>query len=99
MASPLLAPSTFPFVLDKLGAPQVETKVECLQLIQKMISDPPGPFSKIIEPHLPPLMHALINEYFNQYEDNALQKETAKTIAIVIKKVKEEEGVGITKSH
>lgn len=36
-ASPLFQRYAFPFILDKLNAPQVDTKQECFILLKKMI--------------------------------------------------------------
>ncbi|CDW84913.1 dna repair transcription [Stylonychia lemnae] len=95
-ASPLLAKQAFPFILDKLSAVQVETKLECYQLLQKMV-EVTQPF-KYVEKHLPVALHQTINEYFNNYEDT-LQKISADTIGIIIKRINEQADKGISLSY
>jgi hypothetical protein len=61
--TPLMAKLAFPFILDKLQAPQIDTKIECLQLIQLMIKTY-EPFS-YLEDFLGDTLNMLENEYIN----------------------------------
>lgn len=84
LASAILADQAFPFILDKMQATQVETKIESLQLIQAMIKayEPYQYLSK----HLPVCLHQVSNEYFNQF-DEQLQHHCADTLALILKKM------------
>ena len=84
MSSNLLAQFSFPFILDKLSATSLETKIECLTLIQKMVEQY-EPY-QIIEKHLPIAIHQILNEYFSYFVDK-LQIVAAETIAKVVKKI------------
>ena len=80
-ASTLLADLAFPFTLDKLGATQTETKLECFSLLQSMTRcyEP----LKAIEKHLRVSVKQVLNEYFN-YFDEGLQKEAAQTLVTIV---------------
>lgn len=92
LASPLLAPSAFPFILDKLTATQVETKLECLALLREMFSFDLGyaqgseaQYLEVAHKHVAPAINLMVNEYFNVVDEN-FKKVTAETIAVVLKR-------------
>lgn len=66
-ASFMLADYSFPFILDKLTATQIETKLECHTLLQRMVElYQPYP---IVEEHLSVVIQQTMNEYFNYYDE------------------------------
>jgi len=80
-SSSLLAGLAFPFILDKLGATQIETKLECFSLLQRMTTtyDPVS----LIEKHLRIASKHIMNEYFNYYDDQ-LQRVAAQTLVVIV---------------
>ena len=70
LASPLLANSAIPFILDKLTATQVETKKECLGLLQQFFGPEGYQDWAILEHHVEPAASLLLGEYFNQPDES-----------------------------
>ena len=87
----MLAESSFPFILDKMTATQIETKKECLALLQKMFSlegyaqGSESQYLQIVHRHVPPAVNLLMNEYFN-IVDEETKKMTAETLALILKR-------------
>jgi hypothetical protein len=69
LASPLLADSSIPFILDKLTATQIETKKECLALLSQFFGPEGYPWSTL-EHHVEPAVSLLLGEYFNQPDES-----------------------------
>lgn len=91
LASPLLAQSAIPFVLDKFKATQIDTKKECLGLLRQMFG-PEGyaqqdnsMYLQVLEKHVAAALNLLSSEYFNTF-DEACQKEIAQTLAVIFKR-------------
>lgn len=91
MASPLLASSAIPFIIDKFKATQIDTKKECLILLQQMFG-PEGytksdekMYFQILEKHVPVSLNLLASEYFNTF-DETCQKMIAQTLAVILKR-------------
>ncbi|TNV84344.1 hypothetical protein FGO68_gene12695 [Halteria grandinella] len=92
LSSPLLAPSAFPFILDKLTAQQTETKLECLGLLRDMFSFEHGycqgseaRYVEVVQGHCGVAVGLMVNEYFNMVDDNC-KRVTAETLALVLKR-------------
>lgn len=83
-ASNLLAKQAIPFILDKMSATQVETKIECMELLQAMFSQDGGYEWATLEKHVAPGVSLMIAEYFNSPEEGC-QRKIAQTIALLLK--------------
>eukprot|EP00347_Sterkiella_histriomuscorum_P001581 403371479 len=101
-ATPLFQRYSFPFILDKLNSPQVDTKQECFVLLKKMIesydhSQDKSQSSKY-QNHLTVALNQTMNEYFNSY-DEEMQELASQSICAILKTIHENTNKGITLSH